>query len=197
MTVLAELTGIVLAGGQSRRMGTDKAFVPIDGVPMIQRVVEALRTCCAEVVIVAKDRARYEGLGTRVVVDASPQQLPLVGLCSGLAAVTTPWAFAAACDLPFLSARTVRLLSHFAVGFDAAVPHVDGRWHPLHAVYAAAAAPALEGRLAAGVRRLHEALEGLRVRAVTADDLRAADPHLRTLANINTPHQHRASGKIR
>ena len=190
MTTLPDLTGIVLAGGQSRRMGTNKAFVEIDGVTMIQRVLRALAACCAEVLVVTKDPEAYGHMAVRVVADEQPVQTPLVGVCSGLRATATPWAFVAACDLPFLSPEAVRLIAGLAAGFEAAVPRVDGLWHPLHAVYAAEALPALEARLASGVKRMSAALEAIRVRPVSAGELARADPALRTLHNINTAEEH-------
>lgn len=189
--VLPDLTGVVLAGGPSRRMAADKAWLPVHGVPMIRRVVDALRACCVEVVVVAKDPAAYGGLGTRVVADGAPERAPLIGLCAGLGAASTPLVAIAACDLPFLSDDAMRLIARAAAGWDAAVPRVHGRRHPLHAVYAAAARPVLLEALAAGTRRLGDALGRLRVRTVTADELRAADPALRTLVNVNTPDEYK------
>lgn len=187
MNVLSGLSGVVLAGGQSRRLGTDKAFIEVEGVPMIRRVLEALRACCADVVIVAKVPVHYRDLDARLMADAWPVQAPLAGVCSGLRAVRTPWAFVAACDLPFLSPDAVRLLARLAAGSDAAVPQIDGRWHPLHAVYAAATGPVLEARLEQGTRSMIDALKALRVRPVTEEELEAADPTLRTLHNVNAP----------
>ncbi len=189
MNVVRDLTGIVLAGGNSRRMGTNKAFVKVDGVPMIRRVLRVLTSRCAEVFIVTKDPLIYAHLGVPVVADEADTQTPLAGVATGLRAAQTPWVFVAACDLPFLSPEVVRLMAGFAEGHDAAVPHVDGRWHPLHAVYATSAARALDGLLTSGVKRMITALEALRVRRVTADELRRADPALRTLENINTPRE--------
>lgn len=186
MTVTADLSGVVLAGGESRRMGTNKAFFEVDGSPMIARVVAALRQACSEVIVVAKETGPYAGLGARVVTDTTPFQAPLVGVCSGLREVTTPWAFVAACDLPYLAPEAIRLLALMARGHDAAVPFVDGVWHPLHAVYSTESGLALEAQLAAGVRRMTAALEALRVRQVGEDELREADPSLRTLCNVNT-----------
>jgi molybdopterin-guanine dinucleotide biosynthesis protein A len=186
MSAVPDLTGIVLAGGDSRRMGTNKAFVEIEGAPMIERVLRALTAACADTLIVTKDPVAYAHLGVRVVIDDRPIQTPLVGLCTGLRAAQNPWVFVAACDLPFLSSEAVRLLARLAGGYAAAVPHVEGRWHPLHAAYATAALPALERTLASGVRRMITALEAIRVRPVSAEELRRADPTLRTLQNINT-----------
>ncbi|MDI6772786.1 MAG: molybdenum cofactor guanylyltransferase [bacterium] len=188
---MAGLTGVVLAGGESSRMGTDKAFVEVEGVPMIERVLRVLCACCSEVLIIAKEPAAYEHLRVRVIQDGSTILAPLVGVCTGLGAATTPWAFVAACDMPYLSPDAVRLLAGLAEGFDAAVPRVEGRWHPLHAVYAAATLPLFEAHLAAGERRLWAVLEVLSVRQVTAAELEAASPGLRTLHNVNTPHEYR------
>lgn len=192
MSVMPDLAGVVLAGGQSTRMGTNKAFLEVGGVPMIRRVLQALALCCAEVVIVTKEPEAYRRLRIRVVADDSPAQTPLVGLSTGLRAIATPWAFVAACDLPYLSPEAIVLLARLARGFDAAVPRIHGLWHPLHAVYAASALPLLEARLAAGERRVIRALEALRVRTVAAFELETADPTLRTLCNVNTAREHRA-----
>jgi molybdopterin-guanine dinucleotide biosynthesis protein A len=170
-------------------MGTNKAFVEVDGVPMIRRVLRVLTSCCTEVFIITKDPLIYAHLGVPVVADEDEMQTPLAGVTTGLRAAQTPRAFVAACDLPFLSPEAVRLMADFAEGHDAAVPHVDGRWHALHAVYATSAAPALDRLLASGVKRMITGLEALRVRRVTADELRRADPTLCTLENINTPRE--------
>jgi molybdopterin-guanine dinucleotide biosynthesis protein A len=168
-------------------MGAAKAFVHVDGQPMIARVLQALRTECADTLIVTKTPEPYETLGARIVPDERPDQAPLVGVCAGLRATGTPWAFVAACDLPYLSSDAVRLVAELAQGFDAAVPRVNGRWHPLHAVYAAAVWPVLAGQLERGVIAMIDALGALRVRPVTARELRRVDPGLMTLRNVNTP----------
>lgn len=194
MSVIVGITGIVLAGGMSRRMGTDKAFVEIEGVPMIQRVLRALAECCFEVLIATKDLSAYEHLGVRGIPDRLALQAPLVGVCSGLRAASTGWAFVVACDMPHLSPDAVRLLARLAEGHDAAVPWVDGRWHPLHAVYATSTLPLFESHLAAGELRMWAALESLRVRRVTAAEIATADPDLRTLHNANTAQERRSPG---
>ncbi|MDQ7839960.1 MAG: molybdenum cofactor guanylyltransferase [bacterium] len=197
MSLTPGLTGVVLAGGASRRMGADKAFVEVEGVPMIQRVIRVLCACCSEVLIVAKEPSAYGHLGLHVIPDRSAVQAPMVGVCSGLWAVTTPWAFVAACDMPYLSPDAVRLLVGLAEGFDAAVPRVEGRWHPLHAVYATGTLPLFEAQLAAGERRMWAVLGALRVRQVTAAELEAVDPGLRTLHNVNTAQEYRRPGGSR
>jgi molybdopterin-guanine dinucleotide biosynthesis protein A len=187
----ANLSGIVLAGGTSRRKGQNKAFLGVGGVPMVRRVLDALAAVCGQVLIVTKTPDVYEHLGVAIVIDQDPRQAALVGLSAGLRAMTTPHAFAASCDLPFLSSDVVAWLASQASGFDAVVPNVEGRWHPLHAVYATQAAAVFEAQRAAGDWRLTTAIERLRVRAATASELEAVDPGLRTLRNINTPAEYR------
>lgn len=184
--VVHDLTGIVLAGGGSRRMGADKAWLRVGGVPMIRHVLDALLLCCAEVCVVAKEPSAYRSLGVRVVVDGHTEQAPLVGVIAGLRAARTLYGFVAACDLPLLSPDVVVWMASLAPGHDAVVPRVDGRWHPLHAVYTVRAREALAAEWASGVRPMYEALRRLRVREVSAGDLAAFDPRLRTLRNINT-----------
>jgi molybdopterin-guanine dinucleotide biosynthesis protein A len=173
-------------------MGQDKAFLDLVGRPMIERVLDALRPVCHEVLIVAKAPALYRGLGARVVEDEAPEQAALIGLCSGLRAAATVHVFAAACDLPFLSPVVVSWMCGLASGVDAVVPRVDGRWHPLHAVYARSALPALEARRRAGAWALAGALEALRVRPVEAQELEVIDPARRSIDNINTMAEYMA-----
>jgi molybdopterin-guanine dinucleotide biosynthesis protein A len=188
-----DVTGIVLAGGRSRRMGRDKAFLDVGGRPMIQRVVDALRAVCGEVLVVTKTPAAYRGLEARLVEDQDHKHAALIGLGSGLRAAVTPRAFVAACDLPFLSSAVVAWMCGLASDVDAVVPCVDGRWHPLHAVYARALLPVFEARLRSGALALTEVFQDLRVRAVTAGDISVLDPDLDTIRNVNTEAEYRAA----
>lgn len=185
------VTGVVLAGGDSHRMGRDKAFLQIGGVPLVQHVIEALRAACTDVLVVTKTPLRYAPLGVRVVTDADPRRAALVGICTGLRAVATPLAFVAACDLPHLSTDAVAWMTSLARGYDAVVPWARGRWHPLHAVYATSALAALERRLAVGGFRMSEVLGELRVRRIEEAELAVLSPGLETLRNINTPDDYR------
>jgi molybdopterin-guanine dinucleotide biosynthesis protein A len=89
----------------------------------------------------------------------------------------------------------VRLLADLAPGYDATVPLVDDRWHPLHAVYAAAAAEVVGRVIQGGEWRMTELLARLRVRAVTGAELRTVDPTLETIRNINTPEEYAAAAE--
>jgi molybdopterin-guanine dinucleotide biosynthesis protein A len=183
------LTGIVLAGGRSRRMGTDKAWLDWYGRPLVAHVAAALRAAgCAEVLAVGGDAARMSAHGLRPVPDAMPGEGPLQGLAAGLAAAAHPLALVVACDMPHLEPAALALLARLAAGHDAAVPWIEpGGWEPLHAAYGRSCLPAIRVRLAAGERRMTCFYGDVRVRAVSAGELAAADPSLASLRSVNTP----------
>lgn len=115
-------TAYVLAGGQSRRFGEeDKAFYEVDGRPLIQRPIDCLTGCFSSVSIIAKDPAPYRSLGVPVLEDAHSQQMPHVGVLTGLRAAETTWSFFLACDMPAMTAEVVRAL------WQARDPQPDGR----------------------------------------------------------------------
>lgn len=161
--------GVVLTGGASRRMGTDKAFVAVRGRPLAAVARDALlRAGATEVVAVGGDGARLAALGLRPVPDRVPGEGPLGGIVSGLEAVSTEAAIVLACDLVAIDAATVRRLLHALVtsGADVAVPVVDGRQQVLAAAWAHRALPVLSRAFDGGERAPRRVLPSLRVREV-------------------------------
>lgn len=185
----AGLSGVVLAGGQSRRMGTDKAALPFGEGTLLQRVVRSVAACCHPVLVVTSACSRHPALDVPVVVDRWPGLGPLAGIEAGLRACPTVFVAVVACDLPFVKPRLLCGLAEFARGVDAAVPLTD-RPHPLCAVYRRDAAGVAEEVLRAGGRSVRELLGRLRVRYVTEDLLRRWDPELASLVNVNTPEEY-------
>ena len=115
------LTGIVLAGGASRRMGRDKAFLDLGGRPLIARVIERLASVCAEVLVVAGDVEPYGELGVRLVEDRFRGVGVLGGLHAGLEAAAHELTLAVGCDMPFLRPDLLRAFARWADGFDVAI----------------------------------------------------------------------------
>lgn len=199
--MLPDLTLIVNAGGQSRRMGQPKALLPTPGgVPLLVHVLQRLAPLnAARTVLVANDPAiaALPGLppGTRCLADAYPDTGTLGGIATGLGAAPG-WAAVAACDLPFVQARVFAYLCTLAAEqdqagdrWDAIVPVVDAYEEPLHALYHARCLPAIVARLAAGARRVISFLPDVRTRYVDEADLRAIDPALSSFVNVNTPEE--------
>ena len=177
-----------MAGGKSRRMGQDKAWIDFEGRPIIARVIDVLREVADEVFIVANEE-RYRTLGLRVVPDRFPDGGALGGIATGVGAAAHDRVLVAACDMPFLRPDVWRLLLARAVDADAVVPKIGGEYETLHALYAKACLGPMERSLASGRLRVISFFADVRVREVAEADLRAVDPELRSFTNVNTPDE--------
>ena len=203
----AEVTLLILAGGRSRRMGTDKLLLPVPprGIPLVRHVAERLFPLAAGVTVVANDpsvQAAFQDFGqeevhqgqeavsactvVNCVPDDTPGNGPLGGLATGLRRIDG-WALTVAGDMPFIAAACCDYLIDCADnGCDVVVPVLDGQAQPLHAVYSRRCLASVENALAAGMRRMDSFWNEVRVRSVPADRLRAFDRDLLTFANTNT-----------
>lgn len=181
--------GIVLCGGLSTRMGEQKALLPFGPEVMLQRVVRLLSDVVAPVVVVAAAGQSLPALGKDVLVvrDERPDAGPLEGLRAGLNALVgrAEAAFASGCDVPLLSSAFVRHMIQLRGNFDIAAPWVQGFHHPLAAVYSVAVLPAIEALLAEGRRGPKDLFDRVSTRLVMEDELRAVDPALQSLRNVN------------
>ncbi|HEU5001513.1 MAG TPA: molybdenum cofactor guanylyltransferase [Actinomycetota bacterium] len=181
------LSGLVLAGGRSRRMGRDKALIGYEGETLVERAARRLAEVCDEVIIASGDGLRLPVPGCRQVADAVAGAGPLSGLVAGLEAAGHPLVAVAGVDMPHLSPALFRLLFVRHAGEPAVVPEVGGQLEPLHALYARSAAPALRCRLEAGERPLRAAVEGLGPLVVGPEVWGAVDPEGRFAENLNQP----------
>jgi molybdopterin-guanine dinucleotide biosynthesis protein A len=181
------VTGAVLAGGKSRRMGRDKAWLDLgDGVPLVRRVAETLRSIADEVIVVAND-ARYVELGVRVVADRYGEKGAFGGIATAVWAAEGEVVCIAACDMPFPSADVYRLLLGLVEGHDVAIPKIGGEYETMHAVYRKSCLSAMEAALARGEMRVISFFGDVAVRVVGEPELRPVDPELRSFTNLNTP----------
>lgn len=189
----SEVTGLVLAGGASRRMGRDKAFLELDGRPMIAVVIARMQAVCDEVLIVANDHQRYANLGAPVVPDRFRGVGVLGGLHAGLEAASHELALAVGCDMPFLNPDLLQALARWAVGYDVALLKHGDYVEPLHAAYRRTCLPAMEDVIRAGQRRIISFFSAVRVRYVTPEEIAPFDSALRSFRNINTPEEWHAA----
>lgn len=183
---MERLDGVVLAGGRSRRLGLDKGLVRFGGVPLLRIVVERVAQVCREVVVAVDRPDRYEGLGlpARLVADESPGLGPLSGLQVGLRTCRTEHVLVAACDLPFLNMELLRHMARLPRSYQALVPWRDGRWQPLHAIYARSCLEAVDA-MAAGGGSMQELLGRLNVRRLDEEEMDRLDPDGLSLLNLN------------
>lgn len=181
------VTVAILAGGASRRMGRDKSFVELEGRPMIAHVIAHLEALALPVAIITNTPDAYAGFGLPCHTDVMPGSGSLGGIYTALWHSPTDYVLCVACDMPFLNPALLRHLIGLRAGYDAVVPVTDGRAHGLHAVYARHSRDAMRAQIDAGNLRITDLLGALRVREVPADELRAFDPALRSLRNLNSP----------
>lgn len=190
------LGAIVLCGGQSRRMGRPKAWLPFgpDEV-LLQRVVRLVGQAVGPIVVVAAPGQDLPALPESVVVTRDPisDRGPLQGLAAGLAALgeDVDLAFATATDVPFLAPAWINRLRERIGPSDLAIPHIEGYHHPLAALYRRGTVlPAIEGLLRADRLRPVFLIDAVRSVILHEEDVRDVDPDLRTLRNLNTPEDY-------
>jgi molybdopterin-guanine dinucleotide biosynthesis protein A len=182
------VSAAIMAGGKSKRMGQDKAWIELDGEPLVKRVADVLAQVADEVIVVAND-PKYERLGLRVVRDRYPDGGALGGIATGVTAATHDTVLVAACDMPFLSVDVWRLIVGHAGEADVVIPRVGGEFETLHALYTKACVPHIARSLAENRLRVISFFDQVKVLAIEEPELRAADPTLRSFTNVNTPEE--------
>ena len=183
--MIADCTAIIMAGGDSRRMGTDKASLLLDGQTLLQSVIATMQQLFPKVIVSV--RAPRPGIDLPQVCDEQPDGGPLAGLVASLGQITTPWAFMVACDMPFVVPEVVELLARYRLQHQAVVPVVHGHPQPLAAFYAASCLAPLRVSLTAQQKSLRGVLQQLDVRYVDEAEMLEADPQLRSFFDLDTP----------
>jgi molybdopterin-guanine dinucleotide biosynthesis protein A len=185
------VTGVVLAGGLSRRLGRDKAVELFGSEPLISRVIGRLSALTSETVVVVNNEARGNELplpnGTKTAVDIYADSGSLGGIFTGLTAAANDWGFVVACDMPFLNAVLMKHMIALRPGYDAVIPVLDGYPEPTHALYSKSCLPHIERRLKAGQLKIAGFFEDVRVRYVGADEIDRFDSERLSFFNVNTP----------
>lgn len=182
------LPAAILAGGGSRRMGRDKAFVEYGGVPMIERVIGVLAPLAAEVVIIANDVEKYSSLGLPVHRDVEPGMGPLSGLYTAFAATGAAELLLAACDMPRLSPRMAEfVLSQAAAPGEAVIPVIGGVEQGLFAIYRRRAVERFEDRIKNRSIQFDEFRKSLDKSLIAEEDLCRVEPDLISFLNVNRP----------
>ncbi|MGC4192541.1 MAG: molybdenum cofactor guanylyltransferase [Thermomicrobiales bacterium] len=186
----APLTAAILVGGRSRRMGQDKALLPLvpDGLTVIETVVQTLATVADEITLVgAEVTARdYAFLGLRHVPDIVAGAGALGGIHAALTAASHERTLIVACDMPFLNADLLRHMASMPRDDDALVPLL-GQPQPLHAIYGRSCCPLIEANLRKGQYRVTGWFARAALRLLPRSAIAAFDPSLHSCFNMNTP----------
>ena len=184
------VSGIVLAGGKSRRLGRDKAVEPVGGEPLVLRVIGRLSQVTDQTVVVVADAERAAQLplpkSARVAVDIYPGGGSLGGIFTGLSAADGDWGLVVACDMPFLNVALFLRMLGLREGADAVVPVLDGRPEPTHALYSKTCLPHMERRLEADDLKISRFFDEIKVSYVSQNEVEDDDPDHLSFFNVNT-----------
>jgi molybdopterin-guanine dinucleotide biosynthesis protein A len=181
------VTGVVLSGGQSQRMGRDKALLELSGETLLARALRLLAAAASELLVVGHDSPAVAALGVRTVHDEQPGLGPLGGIATALRSMRTEHALVVACDMPLLQPALLRYLIALAPEGDAVVPRSAQGVEPLHAVYSVACLSAVEACLGEGARAVSALLGRVATRYVEAREWQVYDPDGLSFLNVNTP----------
>jgi len=190
------MTAAVLAGGDSTRMGTNKALLPFGGVRIIERIIRRIRPLFAEILIVANETDPYADLGVPVFPDRIRGKGPLGGIYTAVFHSASSHTFCVACDMPLLNPAVVAYLRDMAVGYDVVVPRTPDGYQPLHAVYSKACLAHMESMIRNDQLKIDQLFSAVRVRAVTEEELRPMDSVLDCFVNINTREELEAAVRL-
>jgi molybdopterin-guanine dinucleotide biosynthesis protein A len=185
-----KITGVIQAGGQSRRMGgRPKALIELGGRRIIERVLAALAPAVDDVLVVTNTPELYAFLNLPMVGDVYPDRGSLGGIYSGLEAASGQAAFTVACDMPFLHPEIVKLVVERAGEGDVVIPRVETQLETMHAAYGKICLPHIAERLIAGQLKIVDFFERVRVVEIAeADVARFRDPQI-AFMNVNTPDE--------
>jgi len=194
--MIEDCTAIILAGGDSQRMGRDKANLLLGDQTLLQRVIATMQQIFPHVIVSVR-QPRPE-INLLQICDEQPDAGPLAGLVASLGHVTTPWAFAVACDMPFVVPSMVEYLAQQRDAHQAVVPVVHGHPQPLAAFYAISCLDTIRKQLSDGEKNsLRAVLEQLQVRYVDEAELLKVDPALRSFFDLDTPQDVALTVKMR
>ncbi len=188
------VTGFILAGGQSSRMGQDKGLLQLQGKALVQHTLEELKECVSEVVIIA-NKPEYDQFGLRVVADIVPQAGPVGGIYTALENSATDLNFIVSCDMPFITRQAVQCMLDQASGAAVTVPTVNGLMQPLFGVYHRSCLPQVRWHVEHGKLRLTALIKDLDHQVVELEKLL---PHSEQLfQNLNTPQDYDNALKLK
>ena len=193
------LTVCIQAGGQSSRMGEDKALKPFLKRPLIKRVIERLSPIADELIVTTNRPEDYAFLDLRLVSDLIPDRGALGGLYTAIASATHPFVAVVACDMPFANARLIEGMSRLMVQqeADVVIAKSDGGYEPIHAVYRRETClPAIEKAINADKWKVIAWFPQVNVYELSEEELNSLDPDGLAFWNVNTPEEFAEAERI-
>lgn len=184
------VTGVILAGGKSRRMGRDKAFLPFGKRMLIEQVIDVLQQVTDELLLITNTPDQYLRFGLPMGSDVIPDAGSLGGIYTGLVYSHTPYSLFLACDMPFVKPEFLRFLCELAVEADVVIPKNAEDFQPLCALYSQACRDPIRQKIDAGRLKITGFFDQVRVRIIEGETLARYDPHDVMFFNANTPEEY-------
>ena len=178
------ITGIILAGGKSSRMGTDKGFLMLNNKPFVQYSIDALKPLVSEIIIVS-DASEYDAFGLKRITDITKDAGPVSGIYSGLEASKTECNFILSCDIPLITSEVLQLLTN-AIDDNSDIIQVEsnGKSMPLIALYKKRIKDTFKSFLEQDERRLRVAIKNCNFKNVVLDEA-----YQNAILNVNTKEE--------
>ncbi len=198
-TVIREVSGVVLAGGKSKRMGMDKRHLSVHGKPLLDRVTSVLLELFPEVLLVlAEEDISRQDERIRIVTDFIPDCAAVGGLYTGLYHARYSRVFVVACDMPFINQAVVELFLQKIDATDIVMAQLVTGLQPLHGLYSKQCLPLLKEMIEARDLRLQNIADkrGLTVHRVPETEIKRLDPQLLSFLNLNSPADLELANKI-
>lgn len=180
------MTGIILSGGKSSRIGENKAFVVIDGMRIIDRAVNLFKSLFEDVIIVTNAPLDYLDLEVTLVTDIYAGKHALGGIYTGLFYASCSHAFVAACDMPHLNPQLIAMMIKQAPAYDIVVPETKAGLEPLHAIYSKNCLPHIKRRIVQDRLKITGFYKGLKCLRLPETVCRSFDDKMLSFTNINT-----------
>jgi molybdopterin-guanine dinucleotide biosynthesis protein A len=183
------ISGIILSGGKSVRMGEDKAFIQVDGVPIISRIYDLFKELFQEVIIVTNQREFFRNFDSKICQDLIPDKGALGGLYTGLFFSSFQYSFCVACDMPFIKKSLIQYLIKNIQDDDVVVPRTKDGFQPLHAIYSKSCLNPIKRIIDEGKYKIIDFYRMVRLRIVEEHDFLSLDPFRESFINVNTPEE--------
>jgi len=184
---LKDCTGVILAGGENKRMPVPKAFIEVEGQRIIERNLGIMKQLFKEVFIITNQPESYIYLGVPLFGDIYNIRGPMTGIFTALVNSKNSWIFISACDMPFLNGHLIEYLYSKRDDFSAVVPMAGDRVEPLFAFYSKSLLLLMEESILMGRPVIKDFLKNKKVKYVTVDEIKKIDPEMRSFINLNTP----------
>lgn len=182
-----DCSGVILAGGENRRMPVLKAFISVHGERIIELNIRLLRDHFHEVLVVTNQPEHYFCLGVPLIGDVYDFRGPLSGVFSALLNASSPWIFVTACDMPYLNRDIFLYMAARRKGCDAVIPVIKGSLQPLFAFYSRRLLQLMERKARAGSCGMQDFMKDKRVKYITDREIAHLDSNGLSFVNLNTP----------